>query len=1619
MSSFRRACTVLLAVGLLGGVSLWQSAQGQKIAVAAMPPQPPGVGPAKLTAAISLPIDSKAQRNMERVRALIEGEEWADAVKDLQQLLDRKEDGYVKLTEKTGDNEDVVSCRYEAARLIGSLPVEGLKFYEDLSGAIATAKLAEVKKSENMGEKRRILREIIQSYTHTKAGAKAVEMLATDCLELGEYQEAALRFKQLLNFKNNDAPSSLTLLKACLAFSRVDDKTINREEIQRTLLEQAKRDGGVRIGDQLVSVDQINDALSRGGDLVQRNQAEWPITRGNPSRTAQGVGSAPHLEPQWAVSTLPEKSDHKAWVEDYLRQAVAHLESRGVAIMPGFHPIAIGGKVIFRTYDGFYLVNLREPNPDYRNMWQSTDGGAQAILGDPNKKQAMDPWKTQYLQTGPHGILFENSVTGTLTTDAVRAFLVDDLILPPNSAYQFRNFGPAVRPQYGHLNDQSYRNSLKAYNLESFKLIWDLGGKTPSGNAKLDEVLGLIDKDGKPLTGNQPGSFFMGPPLPLNGKLYALNERGNELRLLCLEPKDKESDKVPPPPDLVWSQTLVTTRDGIESDINRRIHAAHLAYGEGMLICPTNAGAILGVDLLTHSLVWVHKYREGKIEEPKMNPNGLPPGFDINGRPLPSTSLINEWKSSPPAIVEGKVLFAAPDGNALHCLDLHRGKLLWKANRADSDLYFAGVYNGNAVIVGKNNVRAININQSNLTTLKESWNIANTGLPSGQGVASDNIYYLPVKASVKTKEPEIVAIDTVKGTIHAQTPAKTKKPDGKLQEPGNLIFYEGQVISQTLTSLISYPQVNAKMAASDELLKKNPRDPKGLVERGELRLGKGELSGAIADLHLAMEVLGPNPGADDLKPLVPRVRTKLYDSLTQLFDRDFESAEKYLEEYKDLCKTDNAEEQLARYGDYWSRLAKGRETQGRLLDAFEAYMEFGKLVGDRKLVRVSDQPNTDARPDVWARGRIGAMMAKASPEKRKPLEEKIAEQWKSLQDTDDIDKLENFVALFGSAFEVGKQAKFRLAEKLMNDPRGDRVQDSQLRSQLLLLQLRELRHHADDKDKLIAAQAVEALARLMIQKNEMSHAATYYKELGRDFAKTVIRDGKTGGDLYNEIVVDKRFLPFLEAPRPAWKGNFKASEQNGNFQMQPAFTLEPTGEVLPFFERNRLTLETNGGQLRIIEQATGDTRWTTPSLPISHYFNNFIHGRGISGSQSTRFTYSAQGHVVVMSVGHMVYAFDPVEKRKLWEYNLYKPGTGEQPNLAQVVRDRDGNYQLLYVDGWIQRLGTVGPVAPSYVCLQTREGLIALDPVKGPTAVLWKKADISPKSQIFGDDEYIFVVDVNGEGKPTNASKAVRAVDGVLVNIPDFAELYNHKLSIRGRTILAQDETAKNEVVLRLYDAFAGKDIWSKTFPAKSVMLRSEQGDLVGVVDPEGAVSVFDIRAQKEVFKTNVKKDDLAKLTEAHLLADRDLVYIILNQPAEQIQGIQGGLLSNIHPTMSSLAVNGPIYAFDRSNGKMRWCNTVTNEQMLLEQFDSSPVLLFTVKYAKLENMRIWRQVQVIECIAKDTGKFVWPRPEKKEMMHNNQQPFHSLRCDAKTGVVELEQLNFKMRFQLEPAENK
>ena len=103
---------------------------------------------------------------------------------------------------------------------------------------------------------------------------------------------------------------------------------------------------------------------------------------------------------------------------------------------------------------------------------------------------------------------------------------------------------------------------------------------------------------------------------------------------------------------------------------------------------------------------------------------------------------------------------------------------------------------GKVLIVNKNRVTALNLHDG-----RAMWTVATSDFPSGQGVASNNVYYLPLKKG------EILAIDIDKGVVKAHNRARSTPTT-----PGNLVFYEGTVISQTPTEIMAFPQLVARLA---------------------------------------------------------------------------------------------------------------------------------------------------------------------------------------------------------------------------------------------------------------------------------------------------------------------------------------------------------------------------------------------------------------------------------------------------------------------------------------------------------------------------------------------------------------------------------------------------------------------------------------------------------------------------------------------------------------------------------------------------------------------------------------------------------------------------------------
>ena len=1605
------------------------------------------------TEAIHLPVLREAKSKIEAVNKYLDGKDtisaqrWEDIIGVLQGMLDDPTDNFVEIDGKGTK----VSVRREVNRIIGTkFRTEGLDFYQRIAGPTAEQKFKMAEDENDMLG----IAEVSQRYLHTKAGAAATLRLATWHLDRGRYMQAANTLKLFLLRDTKDELPPPLLFKAALTFKRAasDPETAKQAQAYWEKFEKATNKADVALNTKTLTYAQLKAEFDKTVPVARLFTAEHGLVRQNPTNNGIGQGGTPFLEPRFVYDFTvptpefvpdtpvappvgkellrgPAKKASFDLMKSRIEAANKVLDTKGVAAIPGMFPLASAGKIIFRGYDGVYCIATKEdktvegpPIKPGELLWKSeTEFGLFQMLDLVGKRATTEQWLQNYA-AGPFGILTENPLTGTLSHDGQNVYFVDDLAVPPHPNFwaNARMQGMGM-PAFGAYADAVYASKLKAVNLETGKLMWKLGERSPNAPRPGTNDPRFGGFDGGPVPAPKAAvpepapvkhtsetfladALFLGPPLPLAGKLYVVVEKDG-LFLVCLDPARMEvaarqSSLIP---SLLWTQKLGDPNGALPEDAMRRYQGIHLAYKDGVLVVPTNAGAVLGIDLFSHSLIWAAAYKSNKsTNKPVMNEEMMGrggfrpvgPGGAMSGI---SYDLTRErWHASAPIVAGNRVVFTAFDSDTVECVDLHDGRPVWKAPIAklESDLYVAGVFEEKVLIVGKGYVRF-----HSLATGQQLRDPLLTGIPTGVGSATEGLYFLPIKASKdKSLEPGIVAID------YKAMQAKGTSRSRKKETAGNLLFHDGDLYSVTPGAVSSFQQLATKIKETEDRLGKNPNDPVGLIDLAMLQHDDGRLVPAIGNYQKALAGKPP----EDLRA---RGREKLFEAITELLQNDFAAGERLLPEYEKLCvvevpetSTDAqkkllAEEELRRKSNFHALVAKGKETQGKLLEAFEAYMAYGTLVGNKEMVVVPDEPNTNARPDVWARARIQNMIKKATPEQRKPLENKVVEEWTKVKGANDLEQLRGFVKVFGGMFEAGAEARITLADKLAVSASEDDVREAEY----MLLSVRS------GDDLVAAGKAVEALSRLYIRKGLLDDAVGMYVELEKRFGKQPVRDGRTGADVYSELVTDKRFLPYLEPPVLAWP--YPRMRQgdlvSGGYDARANMLAVPAGrDALPFFRRYKLSVtQNNGWALRLTDRVTGKDDYTTPGMGYPTWQATFLQ------NNLPYLPVQVKGHVAVVTMhtnnnqgGTLakVFAYDLADRKKLWELDLLGAApnaalANQQPINQQVEAD---GYRLTFQDGWSVLVGQSWVVEDTYTVVLTRDGLVAKDNARG--TVLWTKANVSPRTHLVGDGELVFAYDVNPDGG-VSPVRCYRAADGVEVPLPDSSAVFTNvkKADFYGRKILVADDGDPKKSV-RLYDLVSGKDLWKHDLPGEGGwVVKCDDPNYAGYVSAAGDIAVFAVEDGKEVFRAKVdeakKVDQLAKVTEAVLFADGERFFVALNKPHEN--NMRFGYNPVFGQSIRSVRVNGVMYAFDRKTGRKLWNTAEQLEDMnvALDQFADLPLIFAAANQMKMNaNGGLEGQQQRFAAIDKVSGKLKFHRTGAM----GNQ--YSAILPDPKTGNIEV-----------------
>ena len=1392
---------------------------------------------------IFMPASRQLLRMLSQAEDLLKQQRYAEAVHCLGTILEGPEDYFFKRNRQAAVH---TSLKSEAQRLVGQMPAPARELYEMQYGAQARQMLQTATATGNAAT----LGDISRRFFHTTAGYEATYLLGLYHWDHASPLAAALVFKRLreAGAGADQFEPGLSLVMAA-AWARAGMP----EQQAETLASLRKRhpQGLVSIGGKETSLSADLASLWKAaiGLATQVVSDQWVMFRGNATRNLSTSGTGPLLSLAWRVPTT-EHPYLEMLIEQW-RQTERNPEQ---ASFSAFQPLVINDTVLMRTAKNLLAVNLVTG----KRLWEvpCNDPFEAVFSGNStNPDEGANAAQVGSLGSGIRLRMWGDATYGTLSSDGQLVFAVEDLPLENRSDMP----GIMFNGRRGAADGKGY-NRLAAYDIRTGKLVWHLGGSPE---------LGL------PLA----GTFFLGPPLPLTGQLYVIGESKGEIRLLTLDPRNQGRP--------IWTQQLamVDQERDASTDLLRRMTGASPSYSDGVLVCPTSNRSIVALELATRSLLWGFVYGPGNAngEGGAVVPFGI---FRGPSAPEPST----RWTDSSLVVAEGRVLATPVDSGDLHCLRLLDGKFLWSRPRQDA-MYLACVYKGKVILVGRQGVRALGLEDG-----KPLWNDLPVkfpvgGIPSGTGFANGPLYYIPLTSE------EVLVVDMEQGkTVHSYRSRRGVVP-------GNLVATKDRILSQRVEAVESFFQLEVLQKEVQQRLAAHPDDPKMLAQRGEILWDAGKLKEAIGCFHRSLE----------REPSVS-VRTMLRDAYFDGLKTEFAEYRVSEGEIRKLI------DEPAQEGQFLRLMAAGLEGVGQPVSALEHYLKLLSLnQKPRELDTITRGYRT--RQDRWLQGQLNALCANAQGDARAALDRAVQSRFETAVKEDTVESLEQFLTYFGGQ-PIAQQTRRRLLAKAIET-------QQYLRAEMLL---RSWEGSSSVQDR---GWAMSELASMLRQAGQAEDAAVCYARLQRDFAEVACRDGKTGAQLAQSLPAEDPVAKALR-DKPVWPPYFevlKGGRRNG--QVSYAVAIPLAGSRGPFFGDLAVEMRQHPSQELVAYDGFGAVRWQIPAAQLMRR-ERF----GINQHMARVIPY---GHLFVIALGPQIVAIDPITgggkpPRVLWTQDVDDAANsiGYRVQRGNVMIF---NNRILRAAGMSVQASMSLPIVVTEhtICYPRSNSLVGIDPTTGE--LVWSREDMRPGSAVFGDGDYLFVVSPpQNNGTEENQATVLRTLDGKSLGarpLPPSGE----RLAIQGREILRWRED-DGHMLLERTDVWNSKLAWpaKKFAPGAKICLLDDR--LAGVYESKGRFSLVQLSDGKVLAQNKLEADE--SVTHCQLMTTPSGYLFVLNSPKTDSNNNEPVGYSDISGMMSVQIDRARVYGFDPS-GKMLWekPTLVQSQRLPLNQSPRLPVVMF------------------------------------------------------------------------------
>ena len=1240
----------------------------------------------------------------------------------------------------------------------------------------------------------------------------------------------------------------------------------------------------------------------------------------------------PVLLPEWKQEfNVPQRANL-----DALEQK---QRDQGVRPTPMIRSMVIGQRVMVRTLDEIKAFDLNTGTP----QWEIANAEFQQIgkRGFENNtfQTAVTDWAQRRAQA--------DSIFGRMSADGSRLFAIQE----PDRSGEVRIERESPRSR---LRTGPRFNKLCCYSVKTGQLDWEVG------EAPVE------------IGGTFTGCFFLGCPFVLDCQLYVVAQRETELELLVLEPERGT---------VVWSIAIGTAPLPIEEDLQRSRIACPIVWSNGLLLCSTSAGVIVAIDPLLRTLVWGYRYPAMTVSASDLVRVPGQAGSSISHEAwweswrepfaevvdLPEKDpRFNQRMQAADLVGTSIFVFASPESEELHAIQLPDGKPLWKVPR-NGGLFVAGIAEDTVVVIEGDAVRAHDLNTGHLR-----WRSVTTEV-GGPAAIIGSVLFVPDRYGGTSL---LAAND---GSLLSES-SSSEPPLGALTES------ERGWIAASRQAVMLLPRLEDVRRNVDQELERDPNNESFRVRAALLDLQAGEIESA----RKRLEGLTSSP-ARDLR------RQALIAALANT------EADRSGVDRKDLARQLT---QLADNADYKfvaaAAIGASALSVGDFVATVEASLEglSAELDPYGSMIKTS---STAVRKDRVLLGLIEEAYRRSKPNEHEGLDE-----------------------LFLSRLKLARKSRDRFAvQQLANRWRGFdwsrrlSVSDEEKafrKSSFVEVELRLL-DASGANDSTVALEAFERLARRFDHLGLTRDAQTVRQRILLELPSATFPDGQTESE---RIANDPSILNSISnAPNEIWPEtspeiNAKNERNFGVYCPLVPMHAEP-GSLA---ERIDVAVDRTGNEVVFRGESffqSGQDEDHERKLDLPKSASQF---RGPSGFM-LREAWGV-GRIVVLLVGSDLFAITPLDEQGepnskfLWAnpIDLQLPfGETKVQDGPSWVHDK-----LHTVTDLANRpLGKVGPVRPTYLCFQKGTMLVAVETETGRE--LWHRRDIPFNATILGDDHYVFVWIDRDKLEILSAIDGRKLEDGVGVSSPD--SLIHHRGS------LVWTATRGENIRLELHDLRNGQSVWARIEPADSLIAVLDP-ETLAVVTRKGELNLLAARTGIPICEPlAVNADSMTGIVAWH---DPERWYLALTTeigvtPANKLASKQSDskLLptNNANARLSALKapqpngayrlkfLNGPLYAVNRHHPKILWKRDLQNEPFGLDQSRAAPVLVQIWKLLPKGNNAA--SEGMLRVIDKRTGKTLMERRNVDVL------PYFLLNPDPQQAILELKLTQETLRMNYAP----